>query len=93
MAEIGLVASVIAVIQLTTAVTTQAYNYGQNVKNASEDFKRINREMEGLIGILYKLKDLAQRVEASRQPMERWPTLVSLKKMDGPLKDCEIAPT
>lgn len=93
MAEIGLAASVIAVIQITAAVTTQAYNYGRNVKNARQDLENINRELKELEGILDKLKDLAQRAEASGQPLERWPTLVSLNKSDGLLNDCKIALT
>jgi uncharacterized phage infection (PIP) family protein YhgE len=93
MAEIGLAASVIAVIQITAAVTTQVYNYGQNVKNAKEDLESINRELEDLEKALHKLQDLAQRAEASGLPLERWPTLVSLNESDGPLKDCKIALT
>jgi hypothetical protein len=88
MAEIGLAASVIAVIQIATAVTTQAYDYGQKVKNAKEDLEGINRALEDLKGILDQLKDLAQEAEASDQP---WPTLASLNKSDGPLNDCTIA--
>ena len=91
MAEIGLAASVIAVIQITTAVITQAYDYGQNVKNAKEDLECIDRELKDLKAILDKLEGLAQRAETSDQPLHRWPTLVSLNQSDGPLEDCKIA--
>lgn len=91
MAEIGLAASVIAVIQITAAVTTQAYNYGRDVKNAKQDLEDINRELKELEGILSKLEDLAQQAKVSGQTLESWPALASLG--DGRLKEWEIVLT
>lgn len=92
MAEVlGLAASVIAVIQITTSVVTQVYNYGQNVKNAKADLELVDRELKDLNVILKKLEDLALRAEKSDQGLEKWQSLVPLKKSDGPLKDCRKA--
>jgi hypothetical protein len=91
MAEIGLAASVIAVIQITTAVVTQAYKYGHSVKNAKEDLVLVDRELKDLNVILAKLEDLAQRAEKSGQSLEKWQSLTSLNKKDGPLENCKIA--
>lgn len=45
MAEIGLAASIIAVIQIAASVTTQACNYGVKFKNAKKDLDGVNREL------------------------------------------------
>jgi hypothetical protein len=68
MAEIGLAASIIAVIQITAAVTTQAYKYGQNVAKAKEDIERVREELINLEGILKQLKELASRADRSGEP-------------------------
>jgi hypothetical protein len=65
MAEIGLAASIIAVIQITTAVTTQAYKYGQNIAKAKEDIERVREELVNLEAILKQLKELASGAEIS----------------------------
>jgi hypothetical protein len=88
MAELGLVASVIAVIQVTTAVTTQAYEYGKRFKNAKDDLEKMNRELAEVAHILDKLKCLAKRAESSGKSLEHWPTLVTIIGHDGPLKQC-----
>jgi hypothetical protein len=90
MAEIGLVASIIAVIQITTAVTTQAYKYGQSVAKAKEDIEHVREELINLEGILKQLKELANRAEMSgesckytivRQLPTRWICPVSLRPL------------
>lgn len=91
MADIGLVASIIAVIQITTAVTTQAYKYGHCVKNATNDIKEINDGLKDVENVLTKLKDLADRAKKSGEPLDKWPTLVSLNSANGPLLQCKLA--
>jgi len=89
MAEIGLAASVIAVIQISQSVITQAYKYGQAVKNAKKDIERIESEMKDIGNVLIKLRDLAHRAERSGRSLDHWPTLVSMRQKGGPLSECE----
>ena len=88
MAEIGLAASIIAVIQIASAVTTQAYNYGIQFKNAKEDMDAVNQELGHVSQVLDRLKNLAERAEKSGKPMETWPALLALGADDGPLVKC-----
>ena len=89
MAEIGLAASVIAVIQISQSVITQAYKYGQAVKNAKKDIQKIESEMKDIGNVLIKFRDLAHRAERSGRSLDHWPTLVSMRQKGGPLSECE----
>ena len=91
MAEIGLAASIISVIQIVEDVITRAYKYGKAVKRAEKDLERIRNELKDINGILTKLKDLATRPEKSGQPSILWSTLDLLNKANGPLSQCESA--
>jgi len=91
MAEIGLAASIIAVIQITTSVTKKAYEYGEAVKNAAGDIARIKEQLSDLTNILQKLKTLADLAEQSGKSLDQWPTLASLKNPDGALLRCKLA--
>ncbi|KAI9761972.1 MAG: hypothetical protein M1840_001501, partial [Geoglossum simile] len=91
MAEIGLAASIIAVIHISQTVITQAYKYGQSVKNAKKDIERIESELKDVGSRLAELQDLAARAEKSGRPLDCWPTLVSMNQKDGPLPKCELA--
>ena len=88
MAEIGLAASIIAVIQISQEAITRVYQYGTAVRNAKEDMDRVADEIEKLKDTLVKLRDIAQNAEASGQPLTCWPTLVSLQAQDDPLQKC-----
>ncbi len=91
MAEIGLAASIIAVIQIAASVTTQAYNYGVKFKNARKDLNGVNREL-GLVGqVLNRLKTLAEEAERSGKALNTWPALVQLRSDDGSLAKCNQA--
>jgi hypothetical protein len=91
MAEIGLAASIIAVIQISEDVITRAYNYGKAVKNAENDINRINKDLQDIRDILTKLEKLAKRTENAGKPPTLWRTLISLKEENGPLCHCESA--
>jgi hypothetical protein len=91
MAEIGLAASVIAVIQISQSVITQAYKYGQAVKNAKKDIERIESEIKDISNVLIKLRDLAHRAERSGRSLDHWPTLASMRQKGGPLSECELS--
>lgn len=91
MAEIGLAASIIAVIQISEDVITRAYKYGKAVKNAEKDIKQLNEDLQDVQNILKKLETLAKRTESSGRPLTLWPTLISLKEENGPLSQCKSA--
>jgi hypothetical protein len=93
MAEIGLAASIIAVIQITTSVTKQAYEYGQSVKNATKDIAKIQGQVKDVESILVKLKDLVDRATKERESLDSWPTLVAINKPSGALEKCRLAMT
>ena len=89
MTEIGLAASIIAVIQISEDVITRAYNYGKAVKAAKKDMDKIQGEIENLKKTLTKLKDLAQIAETSGQSLTLWPTLIVLQSKESPLHGCQ----
>jgi hypothetical protein len=91
MAEIALAASIIAVIQISQTVITQAYKYGQSVKNAKKDTERIETELKDVESRLTKLQDLVDRAQKSGRPLDCWPTLASINQEDGPLSKCKLA--
>src|SRR5271155_3010464 len=57
MDPLSITASIIGVIQLTSAVISAAYNYRNGVKNAPEDAVKIIDDLTGLSQILEKQKD------------------------------------
>jgi hypothetical protein len=91
MAEIALAASIIAVIQISRTVITQAYNYSQCVKNSKKDIERIESELKDVESRLTKLQDLVDKAQKSGRPLDCWPTLVSMNEEDGPLSKCKLA--
>lgn len=91
MAELGVAASVIAVIQLTAEVGKRLTQYGISVKNAAKDIREIKSRLKGIEAVLQKLNELAKRVEKSGLPLERWPTLLPLESSEGPIKQTERA--
>ena len=91
MAEISLAASIVALIQISQTVITQAYKYGRTVKNAKKSSERIESELRDVQNILIKLRDLAHGAEQWGCPLDYWPTLVSIKQKGGPLSECESA--
>jgi hypothetical protein len=61
MDPLSITASIIGVIQLTSAVISAAYNYRNGVKNAPEDAVRIIDDLTGLSQILEKLLKLIEK--------------------------------
>ncbi len=93
MAEIGLAASIIAVIQITTSVAKEAYKYGQSVKNAKEDMVELAEQLQDVETILVKLKDLVDRESKAGRSLHLWPTLLSLNNPGGAFEQCKSALT
>ena len=78
MAEIGLVGSILAVIQISASITTTAWKYGQDVARAKKQIEQVASELGDLTKILEQLKDLATRAEESEESC-MYPTLSGLK--------------
>jgi hypothetical protein len=91
MAELGLALTVYQVAQIAGALVTQAYKYGEAVKNSEKDIKHIVEELKATEEILLKLKRLAEEEEASGENFNHWPTLEKIKNDDGYLTQCKMA--
>jgi len=82
MAEIALVASVIAVIQITDRIMGQCLDYVESTRDASSDLKIILSEAGSLNVIFEDLKRLLERNNGSAN------VLSTLSKADGPVDRC-----
>ncbi|KAF8489409.1 hypothetical protein JB92DRAFT_2820030 [Gautieria morchelliformis] len=98
MAELGLAASVIAVLQITSATIMTCFNYGNSVKNASKDKKKLRDRLMGLQGVLAEVEELVELVDQDtslRLPTDdetnasRLPTLSKLLKDPDGLPRCQ----
>ncbi|KAF8490583.1 hypothetical protein JB92DRAFT_1305039 [Gautieria morchelliformis] len=63
--DLGLTASVIAVLQLTGMTINACYNYGISVKNASRDKQRILDQLFGLQKVLDSIRRLVEEDETA----------------------------
>ena len=79
------IASVIAVIQLTTAIVSICYGYRRTTKHASRDIKHITEELDSLGDVLKRLLLLLESEEA-----EGTTQLQTLSLLEEPLKQCHI---
>ena len=84
MEPIGLVGTLIAIVQLSGKITTLCLDYKVNVKDAPEDISRLLNEVRGLRGILERLVDLAN-TDAAMVPL---PSLQDAETKDGVLATC-----
>lgn len=84
MAELGIAASIIAVIQMTGTVTQHL----ASVKGATKDRQNILNELSTVTGILFVLKDQADEAEHDGS----WDTtLRALNMPNGPLEQFKAA--
>jgi hypothetical protein len=81
MAEIGLVASVIAVIDLSAKVASWCSEYYANVKNAKDDMKRLQEETQRLKEILKHVQSLCDSPKGAK--------LQASQDLRDGVKDCE----
>lgn len=82
MAEtLGIVASIIAVVQLTGKLTSISYGYIGGVKRAGKDLGELLRELGALSGVFIALQHY---IDANPQsaPLQR------LNDPNGPLREC-----
>lgn len=89
MAEIALVASIIAVFQIHDDVVGRAIKYGKAIKDAKKDMDTLQRDVDDLKLVLTKLKDIVQKAASSGNSFTKWPTLASLQGKDSPIDHCQ----
>ncbi|KAF8489415.1 hypothetical protein JB92DRAFT_2836085 [Gautieria morchelliformis] len=92
-------ASIIGVLQLTSATITTCFNYGNGVKNASKDKKKLRDLLMGLQGVLAEVEELVELVDQDtslRSPTDdetnassRLPALSKLLKDPDGLPRCQ----
>ena len=81
MAEIGLAASIIAVIDLSAKVASQCSKYYNKVKNAKDDIERLLQEIERLRLTLGEVQSLCDGPNGAK--------LQSSQNLRNGIKDCE----
>lgn len=82
MAEVlGIVASIIAVLQLNRKVTSMSYHYITGVKRAPKDLRELMEELHSLGQVLISLQDYTSKTLQSE-------ALQKLNGQDGPLRGC-----
>ena len=81
MAELGAVASIIAVVQLAGVVTSLGYGYIGGVKRAPRDLQDLVDELSSLHKVLATLRDLVDE-EGQLAALEK------LNEPGGPLAEC-----
>ncbi|TVY45290.1 putative ankyrin repeat protein [Lachnellula subtilissima] len=87
-------ASVIAVLQLATAVGSALKDYYEGVRDAREDIRKLYGSIKGLEGILERLKDVAKGMSAETlltQPLEG--VRAELKDLKEKLQGSEASET
>lgn len=77
MATLGIAASVIAVIQITTKVASLGFQYVSSVNRAPENLKALVVELKSLVTVLTMLQICAQDPESN-----------TLRELDDPLRQC-----
>lgn len=80
-------ASIIAVIQVTSAVISICYDYRQGTKHASREVIQITDELNSLKDVLDALLRLVEKTDPGNA--SRLSTFELLNKDDGPLRTCE----
>ena len=82
MAELGLAASVIAVIDLSAKVVSLCSEYYTNVKNAKDDIARLQREADGLNTTLKHVQSLLDGPNGAK--------LEATQNLRDGVKDCSL---
>ena len=88
MEALGVAASLIAVIQVTSAVISICYDYRQGQKHASREAIQLSDELSSLKDVLDALLRLVEKPESSDPG--RLETFELLAKQDGPLSTCQV---
>jgi hypothetical protein len=91
MAEpVSVVASVIAIIQISSKVISLCYSYQSRVTTAPRDLRSITQELQDLITVLQRLQEISQKLEdPNSQSIDRLEALSLLNSQDGPFPRCQ----
>ena len=87
MDPLSLTGTLIAVVQITTAVISICYDYRQGTKNAAREVIQISDQLSSLKDVLDALLRLVENSESSDP--SRLSTFELLLKPDGPLSTCK----
>ena len=87
MDPLSITGTLIAVLQVTSAVISICYDYRQGVKNSSREVIQLSDELNSLKDVLDALLHLVEK-SASTNPA-RLSTFELLAKSDGPLLTCQ----
>lgn len=82
---LGIVASVIAVLQLTGKLVSLGYDYIRGAIDASKDIRRLLGELHSLSNVLLILQDHARHDKTLRLT-----ALQTLSGQNGPLEGCRL---
>ena len=91
MAELGVIASVINVVDLAAKVTITVAKYTEKVKNVALDMKRIAVEVQQLHDILQQLHEKSQRASKSNAALQQWQSFIILDQRQGSLTKSRTA--
>lgn len=84
---LSLVASLIAVVQISGSVISCCYEYRKGVKNAPKDLLRVTNEVAGLRNIVERLVAL---IDDEKMASHKYLlTIADLASADGPLEVCQ----
>lgn len=79
MAEVlGVVSGVLALVQITAAVSKSCYYYLSDTKNAPEEIRIISDELSTLTSTLHASQEDTQRASSSTHRMEISPELIKI---------------
>ena len=85
MAELGVVASIVNIVDLTAKVAIAATKYAKKVKNVVEDMARIRDEVQQLHDVLEQLYKKSQEAQESNKASQQWQSIATLEKEEQPL--------
>ena len=85
MAELGVVASIVNVVDLASKVTVAAAKYAEKVKNASADMAWIGSEVQHLHDILQQLHEKSQNVNKSNTALKQWQSFAAMENKEASL--------
>lgn len=84
---LSLVASLIAVLQISASVISCCYEYRKHVKNAPKDLLRVTNEVAALRNVVERLVALVDDEKAASH--KYLSTLADIASADGPLGICQ----
>ena len=85
MAELGVVASIVNIADLTTKVAVAATKYAEKVKNVVEDMTRIRNEVQQLHDVLEQLREKSQKTKELDKASRQWQSIATLESEERPL--------